>query len=369
MLILKPSRLCHVFVVTCLIVLLGVDRSYAQERVAADEDGHIIDFVRDIVPILQTRCFKCHNEEEAKGDFRIDDPDSVFSYVEPEDLESSSLYFDYLLSDDPDTMMPPPKKGGPLLPHELSMIGVWIQEGANWPEGMTITAAGESAESTESTGEAASEPVAEEPRSLVDRVWTFQGFFHPATVHFPIALFLFGAFFVVLGWKWPALGKQIPLACLLLGAPTAIASTAMGWSLASEEGYASWMKIDMDSEIFWHRWSGVIVAVTSLVLAVIALLGIAKRSEKMGRIWKIGLLVIAGIVGAVGHQGGELKYGKDFYPRAFRILLGTDGEAASADVPAAADKPANADGESESGDEAEVDEAEVAAMVPKQAAG
>jgi hypothetical protein len=27
-------------------------------------------------------------------------------------------------------------------------------------------------------------------------------------------------------------------------------------------------------------------------------------------------------VGAVGHQGGEMSYGKDFYPRAIRILLG-----------------------------------------------
>jgi hypothetical protein len=29
------------------------------------------------------------------------------------------------------------------------------------------------------------------------------------------------------------------------------------------------------------------------------------------------------MVGAVGHQGGELSYGHDFYPKAFRILFGT----------------------------------------------
>jgi hypothetical protein len=32
------------------------------------------------------------------------------------------------------------------------------------------------------------------------------------------------------------------------------------------------------------------------------------------------------MVGAVGHQGGELTYGKDHYPRAFRILFGTEDE-------------------------------------------
>ena len=48
------------------------------------------------------------------------------------------------------------------------------------------------------------------------------------------------------------------------------------------------------------------------------------------RVWKIGLLVVAGMVGAVGHQGGELSYGADFYPRAFRILLGTPENAEEA---------------------------------------
>lgn len=363
MLILKPLRLSPLLValgLVALISLLGDVCASAQERVAVDEDGHIVDFKRDIVPIFQAHCLKCHNEEEEKGDFRIDDPDTVFSYVEPEDLESSALFVDYLLSDDPDVLMPPPDKGGPLSPQELSMIRVWIEEGANWPENVTITEAG--AESQLAT-EAAPEPAAAEPKSLLDRAWMAQGFLHPATVHFPIALFLFGAFFVVLGWKWPALGKQIPLACLLLGAPTAIASTAMGWSLATEEGYGSWTKIDLDGVIFWHRWSGVIVAVTSLVLAIVALRGIMKRSEKMERTWKIGLLVIAGIVGAVGHQGGELKYGEDFYPRAFRILMGTDGESADVEVP----EPGES--ESESSDDVTVDDKAVATRVSEQVAG
>ena len=292
----------------------------AQERSAVDAEGRIVDFQRDIVPIFRSRCLKCHDEKEAKGDFRIDDPETVFSYVEPEDLESSSMFIDYMISDDPEMLMPPPDKGGPLSPHELSLVRVWIEEGADWPEGVTIQELG-------ADPKPAVEPVIQQPKSLLDRIWTFQGFLHPATVHFPIALFLFGAFFVVLGWIWPALGKQIPMACLLLGAPTALAATAMGWAFATEQGYGSWAKIDMDSEAFWHRWSGVIVTVLSVVLAIVALLGIRNQSRRMERTWKIGLLVLAGMVGAVGHQGGELSYGADFYPRAFRILFGTEGEA------------------------------------------
>ncbi|MCA9135371.1 MAG: hypothetical protein KDB00_01395 [Planctomycetales bacterium] len=310
-----------VFAVCCLNLPTGDHRLVAQERRAVDDQGRIVDFQRDIVPIFRARCLECHNKDEAKADFQIDDPDSVLAYIEAEDVESSALFVDYLLSDDPDVLMPPPKKGGPLAPHELAMVRLWIQEGASWPEDVTIEKAGET--SSEPT---TPEPAAVAPETLVDRAWAFQGFLHPATVHFPIALLLFGAFFVVVGWKWPALGHQIPMACLVAGALMAIASTAMGWSFAAEKGYGSWTKVDMDSEVFWHRWSGLIVAVTSSVLAVIALRGARKQNPANDRIWKVGLLVVAAMVGAVGHQGGEMTYGKDFYPRAFRILLGTEGE-------------------------------------------
>ncbi|MCO8120147.1 cytochrome C [Stieleria sp. TO1_6] len=293
----------------------------AQERRAVDDEGHLVDFQRDIVPIFRVHCLECHNEQEAKNDFRIDDPDAVFSYVEPEDIESSTLFVEYLLSEDPDFLMPPPSHGGPLTPAELALVRVWIEEGASWPEGTQFDA-GDHADL------AVPQEVPPEPKTLLQRVWTFQGFFHPATVHFPIALFLLGAVFVVLGWKWPALGKQVPLACLLIGAPTALASTMMGWAFAADQGYGSWSKVDFDSELFWHRWSGVIVAGTSVVLAVIALIGLRGRSDRLDRVWKIGLLALAGMVGAVGHQGGELSFGKDFYPRAFRILLGNEEQPA-----------------------------------------
>lgn len=319
--ILKRCLVGVIFTGCCFNMATGDRRLSAQERTAIDDQGHIVDFERDIVPIFRAHCLECHNEKEAKADFRIDDPDTVLAYIEPEDHESSTMYADYMLSDDPDVLMPPPSKGGPLSPQELAMVRVWINEGATWPEGVTIQVAGETA--TEST---TPEPVADKPETLVGRAWAFQGFLHPATVHFPIALLLFGAFFVVVGWKWPSLGQQIPLACLVAGALTAIAATAMGWSFATEKGYGSWTKVDMDSEVFWHRWSGMIVAVTSSVLAIIALIGAKKQDPKTQRIWKVGLLVVAAMVGAVGHQGGEMTYGKDFYPRAFRVLLGTDGE-------------------------------------------
>lgn len=299
------------FVAFCILQVSAAELATAQTPV--DEDGRLVQFERDIAPILKANCLECHGPDDAKNDFRVDDI-SFMDYVEPDDAESSSVFTDYLITEDEEMLMPPTSHGGPLSPAELAMIRVWINEGADWPEDFQMTA--------ESEQPIAAPAADEKPAGLISRVWSFQGYLHPATVHFPIALLLIGALFVVLGWKWPAIGTQVPLACLIIGAASAIGASAMGWSFATEQGYGGWAKIDTDSEIFWHRWSAVIVTVTSSVFAVIAIIAVSKQKSELNKIWKTGLLVVAGMVGAVGHQGGELTYGHDFYPKAFRILLG-----------------------------------------------
>ena len=293
-----------------------------------DSDGHLVQFERDIAPIFHKHCLKCHGPEDAKNDFRVDDREIMLDYIEPGDAADSLLYVDYMTTDDDDMLMPPKSHGGPCSVTELALVQVWINEGANWPEGATISDA--------------TTPVKLAPPkvlSLPERVWFAQGFLHPATVHFPIALFTLGAGFVVLGLKWPALGKQIPLACLLLGALSSIAATLMGWALAPEEGYGSnWNILDWGQEVDAHRWSAVVVTIFSSICAVTALAAIRKDSQKLTKLWKVGLLICAGMVGAVGHQGGEMSYGKDFYPRALRILMGTQAETESA---ASVDEPSS----------------------------
>lgn len=280
-----------------------------------DEDMHLVQFERDIAPLLSKHCLECHGPEDAKNDFRVDDREMVLDYLEPEDAEFSTLYADYLTIDDPDMLMPPPSHGGPLTASQLALFRVWINEGADWPEEVVIAGAEQAVETAA--------PPAPAPRTLPQRVWVAQGFLHPATVHFPIALFMLGAGFVVLGWKWPSVGMQIPLACLLLGAASSLAATLMGWSFSPQQGYgAGWNILDWDREIDVHRWSGLIVTALSSILAVVALIGLWKDSDRLARYWKVGLLLCAGMVAAVGHQGGELSYGSDFYPKALRILLG-----------------------------------------------
>ncbi|WP_443217477.1 c-type cytochrome domain-containing protein [Rhodopirellula sp. P2] len=332
----RTTRVCRLFLLAFLCLQWGPNPASAAEettteaaaiRMAVDEEGLVVNFERDIAPIFRQHCLECHGAEEAKADFRVDDRDTVFGYVEGEDLESSSMYIDYLVSEDDDMLMPPRSHGGPLSPAELALIRIWIEEGANWPEDAHVIqpdldGSGQPIELADGIRKGIDPTEA----GLLARVWSFQGFLHPATVHFPIALFLVGGLFVVLGWKWPTLGTQVPLVCLLLGAATAIVATMMGWSFSVEKGYGSWTKINLDSELFWHRWSAIIVTVLSSIFAIIALKSLRSDDEagqqRLTNIWKIGLLVVAGMVGAVGHQGGELTYGKDFYPKAISILLG-----------------------------------------------
>ena len=278
------------------------------------ESGKVVVFQRDIVPVFVSRCLECHQGDKAKADFRIDDRESVLAYVTPEDAEGSTLYYDYVLADDPDMMMPPASHGGPLSAAEVSLLRVWIEEGADWPEDATVSLG-------DSATEEAEPNIAPVSNSLAARAWSFQGYFHPATVHFPIALLSIGGLFVILGLKWPKVGTQIPLACLLIGSVSAVVASAMGWSFAWEKGFGNY-QMSMAREIDAHRWSGTIVAGASLVLAVVALASVRSGSKKMNAIWKTGLLGLAITVGLVGHQGGELTYPK-LYERAFERLLGT----------------------------------------------
>jgi uncharacterized membrane protein len=286
-----------------------------------DAEGNLIRFDRDIAPILRARCLECHGPEEAKADFRVDDPDLFLEFIEAGDHATSLLYTDYLTTDDEDLLMPPRENKGPLSAGELALIRVWIDEGATWPEGAQVS-------------DAVVPPptaVANQPLTIGQRLWKSIGYLHPATIHFPIALFLLGGLFVVVGWRWPALGTQIPLACLLIGTVTAIASSAMGWSLAPTQGYgAGWELLNFERDIDAHRWSGLIVTIFATGASLIALIAVWKDSDRWHMVWKAGLLVCALTIGLVGHQGGELTYGRDFYPEMFRTLFGEVEQAAAA---------------------------------------
>lgn len=284
--------------------------------------SQIVDFQRDVAPIFAEHCLECHASDAPKADFSVEDSEAVLGYLEAGDSENSSLWADYLLADpteEDSLVMPPVSKGGTLPAAKLATLKLWIDEGATWPEDAVIDLSKVALD----TSEQASEPI--QNAGFAARLWAFQGYFHPATVHFPIGLLLIGAAATGLSFFTGKRAEDFGYYCLLLGAATAVVAAMMGWAFATEQGYGSWSKMpepNEDATLFWHRWLGVAVAVVSVCVGLIAMFARRNPHSKLNNGWKIGLLVLAMLTAWVGHQGGELKWGEQLYADAFERLLG-----------------------------------------------
>ncbi|EAQ82208.1 c-type cytochrome domain-containing protein [Blastopirellula marina] len=295
-------------------ILLGVLLSQLISAAACAQT--IVDFGRDVQPILESQCLKCHGPEKAKNDFRVDDALSMSFYVEPGDLESSSLWTDYLATEDTSMMMPPPahEGDGGLPTADLAIMKLWIEEGANY----------EWVESTAAPGSAAQAPEEAPPLSMAAKIWLFQGLFHPASTHFPIALLSISMAFLALSFF---AGKPLESAafhCLWVGALTAIPACLMGWAYATDQGYVDPFSLDPSSGIDRHRWLGIGVTLFSLALVPIAHSAIKKESFRRKLVWFAGCCVLAVGASFVGFQGGELTYGEGHYAKEYERLFLAD---------------------------------------------
>lgn len=93
-------------------------------------------FQHVILPILEAKCNKCHNEEKSKGDLRMDSFEMVMkggengaNIVPGKPAESLSIQRIDLPADD-DEHMPPDGKDQ-LTPEETTLLRWWVQQGAS----------------------------------------------------------------------------------------------------------------------------------------------------------------------------------------------------------------------------------------------
>jgi mono/diheme cytochrome c family protein len=100
-----------------------------------------ISFNNDIRPILSDNCFACHGPDSAnrQAGLRLDTAEQATAELEsgsraivPEDVAASELVA-RIISDDPDSVMPPPEaKIGRLTDEQVELIKRWIAEGAQY---------------------------------------------------------------------------------------------------------------------------------------------------------------------------------------------------------------------------------------------
>lgn len=106
-----------------------------------------VDFARDVWPIFEARCIKCHGEEKQSDDLRLDAPQYLVPSEEDHGLivagnpAGSELYEHIMLPDDHDERMP--KNDDPLSADQKNLIKRWIEQGAalgDW-QGAPVAAA------------------------------------------------------------------------------------------------------------------------------------------------------------------------------------------------------------------------------------
>ncbi len=96
-----------------------------------------IDFARDIKPIFDASCLKCHGPEKPKSGFRIDDRvevikggDTGIAVVAGRSAESSLIHYVAHLVEDME--MPPSGKGEPLSGQQVGLLRAWIDQEMPW---------------------------------------------------------------------------------------------------------------------------------------------------------------------------------------------------------------------------------------------
>ena len=97
-----------------------------------------VDYFREVQPLLQERCYDCHQGGKAKGGLRMDDHESMLKggrsdgpAVVPGRVGDSALIARVVTKDEDDIM---PPKGDPLGAQEIDLLKRWIAGGASWPQ-------------------------------------------------------------------------------------------------------------------------------------------------------------------------------------------------------------------------------------------
>ena len=281
-----------------------------------------VDFRNDILPILEANCVRCHIGEEPEGGFLIDTKDEALTYIEPGDSESSDFY-EYLITDDEDSLMPPRDEGGPLDDSDIRMIKTWINEGASWPDGVVLqdpeaNAISEIVESgTDENKNAAA--VTEGPD-----IYKAIGLLHPATIHLPIGLLMAAGLFAFLSLRGNFVMSDCAYYCLWLGALAGIVACLTGWWFTIDqypnEVITEFEQLtERDNKLFWHRTSALVVSALALLLALFAA-SARNRDPDEGVGWKLCLIVLACGIGFVGHQGGKLTWKANHYDELFEAV-------------------------------------------------
>jgi mono/diheme cytochrome c family protein len=100
-----------------------------------------VNFSKEIKPIFEASCIKCHGRGRVKGGFRLDTRETLLkggdtgAALVPGN-SAESLLIALVQGVDPENVMP--KKGSRLTPEQIGLLRGWIDQGALWEAGVTF---------------------------------------------------------------------------------------------------------------------------------------------------------------------------------------------------------------------------------------
>ncbi|HEV8715364.1 MAG TPA: DUF1553 domain-containing protein [Candidatus Binatia bacterium] len=102
-----------------------------------------MDFVKDIQPVLERSCLKCHNAALSMSGLRLDNRaealkggDLGVDIFPGQSAKSRAIHFAGRLV--PQLEMPPKGQGDSLTDEEVGLLRAWIDQGAEWPGGVVL---------------------------------------------------------------------------------------------------------------------------------------------------------------------------------------------------------------------------------------
>jgi mono/diheme cytochrome c family protein len=133
----EPVSCAPVFFALALACSLAA-AAHAQEKPLPPSAKETVDFARDIEPIFNDSCLRCHGPEKPKSHFRLNSRASALAGgdlntndIVPGD-SAKSLLIRYAAYAVEDMQMPPVGKGAQLTSHQVGLLRAWIDQGAKW---------------------------------------------------------------------------------------------------------------------------------------------------------------------------------------------------------------------------------------------
>ncbi len=118
-----------------LFTTFAADKKVDTSKLPPASDKKDVTYAKDIKPLFETACFKCHGPEKQKGKLRLDSLEATLKggdegkILKAGDSANSGVVHAVARLDE-DTAMPPADKGTPLTKEQIGLVRAWIDQGA-----------------------------------------------------------------------------------------------------------------------------------------------------------------------------------------------------------------------------------------------